>query len=287
MVSHNSKLSVTIFFMKIFYQGGLGNQLFQYSFGRYLIKRGFDVEFSDVLLKTTIKNVTKRKFELKELDSVNSSKKMDLFRVGLQNKFFHRSSTVLIEKRPDEDIETLITTQTKYILGYFQTSRFISQIWDTEKQNLEKLIQKPKGLPQTYVSLHLRLTDYKNPENKKIFGALSPFYFERILNSPNVSTIKDVIVVTDSTHDAKNFFSNLSMKGRDIHFVSNTSLEDFSLLIHSNIAILSNSSFSWWAGYLGSKLFSTKIHVPTPWYVNNWTTLDDFYPHEWVLHERI
>lgn len=273
--------------MKVFYQGGIGNQLFQYSFGIYLSKKGFQVEFTDVLLKTKSKKVTKREFELRKFDSVNSSKIIDLLNIGLQTKFFYHSPHTIIEKRPDEDIEKLITIKTKYVLGYFQTSRFVSQIWDSEKQNFEKLIQKSKPLQQEYVALHLRLTDYKNPENIRIFGTLSPFYFERILNSPEVSKLKDIIVVTDSIHEAKKFFSALSVNGRNIIFTSNTLLEDLSILIHSKIAVLSNSSFSWWGAYLGSKLFSTQVHAPTPWYVNDWTTQKNFYPDEWVLHDRV
>ena len=60
----------------MFFQGGLGNQLFQWSFAKYVeVQTGEAIKFSDILLKIPLPKVTKRDLEikglLKESDLIN------------------------------------------------------------------------------------------------------------------------------------------------------------------------------------------------------------------------
>ena len=82
------------------------------------------------------------------------------------------------------------------------------------------------------------------------------------------------VVVTDNPQLSKRYFPN------DI-IINNDMKTDLAILTHSKYKIISNSSFSWWAAWLGLP-DSELVIAPNRWMNYNKTILegDSFYPHD-------
>lgn len=272
--------------MKLFYQGGMGNQLFQFAFGKYLQKKGFNIEFSTSLLDVHNSSLTPRSYELKSFNEAATSSKFDLAAAYIYRNILVRSKSLLVEEYPAQESENLITKKTKFLLGYFQSNRYADAIWNEEKSKFNALLERPRGLPASYIAVHLRFNDYKQKENLKIFGEFSLNYLKEAITRIDASKQKTIVVVTDSILDATRVLNGESIGEFNIVYRQTDTLQDFNILVHSDITIITNSSYSWWSGYLGNRLFNNKIFAPYPWYVNGWQTHIDFYPKEWELIER-
>jgi hypothetical protein len=114
-----------------------------------------------------------------------------------------------------------------------------SEFFLTHESRVEK--EQPIGL-------HLRLGDYQNLEN--IYGRLTSKYFEKALLE--LSHKQDLWIFSDEPDKAKNI---LGKKFQNSYFVpshaSSRPLEALILLSKMKRKVLSNSTFSWWAAYLG------------------------------------
>lgn len=272
--------------MKIFYQGGLGNQLFQYAFGQYLRKKTYNIVFSDIILRKNFYNVTKRDYRLQYLEDKVSTNYLDLPYIAANQSFFKKSKKIYIEGSPNEEVEKILCAGTSHLLGYFQSSFYIDHIWESEKTKFKSWLKRPIYLPEKYAAVHLRLKDYLNPDNKLIFGSLSKTYFTNILTRAEFIDIKNLYVVSDSLLEAERLIQSLDLPHLDIYVKNFDEMEHFKILVHSNITVLSNSSFSWWGGYLSNKFTNSLVFAPNPWYANSWQTHKLFYPKEWILVDR-
>jgi hypothetical protein len=75
-----------------------------------------------------------------------------------------------------------------------------------------------------------------------------------------------VYLVTDSPNLALNEFLNLGLNVLKIEHQKMGILQHFEAMYSSKSLIISNSTFSWWAGYLGKLTSETKIVIgPNPW----------------------
>jgi hypothetical protein len=101
------------------------------------------------------------------------------------------------------------------------------------------------------LGIHLRLGDYQNFRN--LYGDLTADYFERALNSLSPKNERrNLWVFSDEPEKAKEI---LGRRFHDAYFVpdqtSSRPLESLILLSKLRLKVLSNSTFSWWAAYLG------------------------------------
>ncbi|MFT5984151.1 MAG: hypothetical protein ACI9RM_002611, partial [Ulvibacter sp.] len=113
--------------------------------------------------------------------------------------------------------------------------KYVDEFNDIYKEVLEK---------NKIVVIHMRLTDYINNG-----WDLPISYYKSCLD--RISNLEEykVFVVSDDIDLAK---KKIDYKGA-LHFQENSEIIDFQLLQHADIAIIPNSSFSWWAAYLNNK----------------------------------
>lgn len=271
----------------IFLQGGLGNQLFQYAFGRNLeINHNVSVEYSSLLLKLPL-DVTPRQLEIRELveNKLTNKPIKDISSIAL-NKIFFRNKIVT-----DKNLNIDFIKENKCdVIGFFQAYKYIDEIWENEGDRLLSFLKMDKGAQNktNYLAIHLRLGDYLNSKKTKRFHGLSaPTYFFSAARKLSYETgIDKFIVVTDSPKEAKNFLRNISKEGLHFEIVSNNHLDDLKTIYQSRGAILSNSSFSWWGGYLAWKVRDIPIIVPSPWYYDAKKQPIDLCPEEWMKVDR-
>jgi hypothetical protein len=274
----------------MFFQGGLGNQLFQWSFAKYVeTLTGKAFKFSDILLKIPLPNVTKRELEIKglleESDLINNIESISRLAFLKLNK----DKKNLIDDSNFMDIRSF--SEFPNYLGFFQSHIFIDEIWSSISSNIKKL-EMFKGLEaksnSNYISAHLRLGDYLlNSKTSKHHGVVSINYIVKGLNSLREQTsVNNVKIVTDSVKYVSEYLHALNKNNFRVEVISSDSKQDFHTLVNSSGIVISNSSYSWWAGYYSNKLFETKIIAPFPWFRNIDIEPKFLIPSSWPRIER-
>ncbi len=262
--------------------GGLGNQLFQYVFGRTLsLKYNSSVYFdiADYSRKTT--NIS-REFELKKFPKIKA-KFYDsvLMRSLVQMK--------LIEKIKEDNYDNFVYKKYSYkpiyLSGYWQSLKYfkefeniIRQELDLKEPNQSDCIKEIKE--NNSVAIHVRLTDYLSINNVNIYTQLAENYYKN-----SIDLIKTKIddpsffIFSDDIESAKQIFANLK---ENLTFVEKNinSIYDFQLMKICKHNIIANSTFSWWAAWLNQNKGKVVV-APKRW--NTDKSIEDLYPEDWIL----
>ena len=284
--------------IKLTLAGGLGNQLFQLSAGIYLEEKIgrkviYDVSNLTTKPKAEIGNYT-RKFEIKELvlDSQTIKSRYPL-RPDFPLRFIRRivnPSSVIIEGDPVNDVLERVNGKTTAVYGYFQNSSIVNQAWPVLKSRLNhssefaSLVNSEKV---ERIAIHLRFGDYSDdPRTKSVHGLTSTKYFEQAIDllKLNESCDLPILVVTDDQTKATDFIKGLSDLS-NTQIVSNYNpIDDLAEICCSSHVVITNSTFSWWGGWIANKIHKSKVIYPRPWfaderdpqlpiYVSDWTGL--------------
>jgi hypothetical protein len=110
--------------------------------------------------------------------------------------------------------------------------------------------------------VHIRGGDYiSNSENTDNFGLLSPNYYSEVLKNLGVA---EVVVSTDDLKWLTNFYEHFRIS--EVLDPTNSDEWDvFLAAVSSRIFLTSNSSLSWWAGFVAS-MSGTRVIIPQPWF---------------------
>jgi hypothetical protein len=282
--------------IKLTLAGGLGNQLFQLSAGIYLeekLGRRVTYDFSNLRARpqAAIGNYT-RKFEIEELIAENKLIRSKYsFQADYPIRYFRRlinPDSVISEDGPNFDALKLVDTKTTAVYGYFQSASTVNSSWPTLKLRLQqstKFNSLVNSQKINRIAIHLRFGDYSDdPRTKSVHGLTASDYFENATNI--LKTMHGVhiptVVVTDDREKATEFISNSSTSS-DFQFISNSSpLEDLIEIARSAHVVATNSTFSWWGGWIASMVHNSNVIYPRPWfadiadpelpiYVGSWT----------------
>lgn len=276
--------------VKINLVGGVGNQLFTYCAGYYLsIQRAtkFNPQilmpaFGDTKHNSSINDLTifpkaiqKSKIQSKVLRIISTSRRR------LINHLAILDSALMLRRYSSEVIgydEKFEYTNANYVDGYFQTYKYVEAIIqknpsfvsiDVEKPSNWYLKMRDEIISGLTIGIHVRGGDYLKDVNREI-GSLSLEYYDKAISSlkeiANIENYK-ILVFSDDLEYARSLLSN-SKIGFDVHYVSppldSKPTESLMLMSRTNIRIISNSTFAWWAGYLGSK--DGLVIAPNKWF---------------------
>lgn len=267
--------------------GGLGNQLFQIANGISLgLTYGRPIKFmhSD-LSRISCLEV----FGLKEKITyeVTSSTKIVLKPQKVKERFRRKE----LEEFKEETFEynkIILPSKPTLLRGYFQSKKYFMdyelEIIDFYRTHLfrQKFVGRKEYERNLFhpenVFAHVRLGDYAtNPITREYHGLLDEEYFlsaaEHMLGNH-----RNLLIVTESEELLEVFYPSLS---RMAHYViSNSALSDLFTLSSAKKLILSNSSFSWWAGFLSD----AQVIAPKKWFsplVLEKKSIRDLIPIEW------
>jgi hypothetical protein len=148
--------------------------------------------------------------------------------------------------------------------GYFQSDYYLNKIDIPVKIRIRpQYVEQFRALygdlfdQHKVVVVHIRRTDYLSYGKRDISLPMS--YFKRELyNIPDLEQYQ-VVLVSDDIAFVKRAFGN----NPEYLFVSNSEIIDFQLISHADIAIISNSTFSWWAAYLSTR--NKRVIAPENW----------------------
>lgn len=277
------------------FQGGLGNQMFQYGLYRKLSCLGKEVK-ADVSWFKNNKAESPRDFDLLQfpihLDICNHLERIVYknFLTKFLCNYTSKQSLLYIEKESGKYVPEIIGMNNIYLDGYWQSEKYFKDIRDilvrdflfpepvsSWEREMYYQIKKTNS-----VAIHIRRGDYLKHSDQ--FGDIctSKYYLGAI--SVIREKLKDPVffVFSDDLLWSKEFLQNQI----DVHFIDlgndTNCIHDMKLMAACKHNIIANSSFSWWASWLNQN--DEKIVIaPTKWQnkkacpdirCNNWTPIE-------------
>ncbi len=279
-------------------KGGLGNQMFQYAFGRSLSLK-LNTELKLDLSKETdpkgIKKDIERAFGLKHFnikaetasraDVLKLRKPLSLYFSKLKRKLFKYDYYHF-------DPSFLQSKDGSYFEGYWWQSELyfkdiretlikdftLTESFGTEASKIAESIRQT----ETPVSLHVRRGDYANdPATRSYHGLASLEYYRSAIETIKEKASHPVFFIFSD--DIEWVKANLTLPPLSF-FVSDKSIPDYEELALMSLCrhhIIANSSFSWWGAWLSQSEDKTII-APRRWISSNTGKSDDIYPSAWI-----
>lgn len=254
--------------------GGLGNQMFQYSFGRYLaIKNNTELKyhFTNALLNT------KREFEL-DVFNIKADKvtRLDLKKVGVSNNLFLNRVFYLLDEKFHLSFNKKTITENKnidfiknkkidhdvYLQGFWQNDSFLNEIenvirgdfsflppLDENNNNILNIIKSVNS-----VSVHVRRGDYlTNKANTAKYGFIGIDYYVNAIKNIEQSVKNPVFFIfSDDMEWCKNNLNFINEKYFVDWNIGKDSYKDMQLMSLCKHNIIANSTFSWWGSWLNN-----------------------------------
>ncbi len=277
--------------------GGLGNQMFQYAFYKYLsiskecdlkldlflfdnyeLHNGYELEnafgvIEDIATKDEIKKfktscplffkIENKLFDINFMFGTNHFK---------ENKFYIDNN--IFDKSLDDF----------YVEGYFQTYMYIQELDQNLFQFQTKLSETETELLQgNVVSIHIRGGDYiTSKKDSALFGNIctKKYYKNAIEHIKSFTENPKFLIFTNDKAYAKQL-----LIGEDFEIVDwnggKDSFRDMYLMSLCKHNIIANSSFSWWGAWLNKN--SSKIVIaPHKWFNDNNINQNEIVPKDWI-----
>ena len=258
----------------ITFQGGLGNQMFQFLFLNSIKKLGFEAFVDTSLYSKTKVHSGFILDSVFKVDLKQSKWSMLLSNNKFVKKFFSFDfGTKRVVTEETFDSNALENYSEIRFVGYWQSGEFVKKIYSNINKifkfnNLElsteglSLLEKINS--KCSVAIHIRKGDYVEKKNKDLYGLCSESYYYSSIELINSRVVgeKDFYVFSDDIEYSKNLLSN----GFDFKFIEiNNEVEELFLMHKCKHQIIANSTFSWWGATLNTN--DNKVVVyPNPWY---------------------
>lgn len=279
------------------FNGGLGNQMFQWAFGRML------EQTTDAEVAFDMSYFTKRYARPYQLDIFNIEPNfvqdnllklklniMWALRKNLEGKNFF-GTTFISEKQFNFDPKLAKIKDSAYVEGFFQSDlyfnsieeklredfKFIADISDESKACAEKIRSSNS------ISLHIRRGDYVQKKRyQDVYATCSLDYYARgVEYIAQKCPDPTLFIFSDDIDWVK---QNLKLPYEMIfvtHNAGKTSYEDMWLMSLCANNIIANSSFSWWGAWLNNNKEKIVI-APQKWFNDDNVVQTDVIPKSWV-----
>lgn len=273
------------------YNGGLGNQIFQYIFGVSKAKElGVDVAFD----MNFFKKHSKRRPYMMGIFGVESKENKDFraplywtFRKAIKgNKFLglniYKETAFSYEEKSEKIVDNT------FVEGFFQSVKYFDDEivknlnWKAPISSKTQEIEEDMK-DKNAVSIHIRRGDYVNKAiYKEMFNELTVEHYKKAIEIIKEKVENPVFYVfSDDPEWAKN---NLGIEATFPSHNSNyDSWQDMYLMSKCKHNIIANSSFSFWGAML-NKNENKIVIAPKKWFnddsIENSTK--DIYPDNWI-----
>lgn len=250
--------------------GGLGNTLFQWALGRTLQAKGRDVYYDT----TAYQNNAHRQYWLAPFDDLRFNNEPNRDEIYEGSHVFN----------PD----FLTPREGSKLIGYWQSEQYFSHIADELRGHINyhwmnnpltgyaREIEKDICRNES-VFLHVRRQDYVGLQH--YHGLLPVEYYREALKLVRSAVCNDVKVFVFSDDIP---WCQLYLP-QDFVFVKNTNMwEDIRLMAGCKHAILANSSFGWWAAWIGDNQLGRMVIAPKKWFTSNEVDDRDLIPSRWL-----
>jgi hypothetical protein len=291
-------------------KGGLGNQMFQYAFGKNLeIACGKSVYFdlSWYVNPKLSEGSVHREFSLKYLNTELSEATIKTQKVknglgtiykilpGKIKQRFNFDFKLPIVMEPKFNFTPEIFThcnQDSYFDGYWQSPLYFKEVKNKIKSEFtlstklsdNSLELQSKIIESGGVCLNVRRGDYaSNINSKKFHGLLEEEYYRRAWHKlKTLGGFESVFIFSDDIEWCK---ANLRLTGKlemVTHEHAGPHFTHYLELMKSCSGfIIPNSTFGWWAAWL-SEVEPNKIVAPRNWFTDLTIDTSDLIPNTWL-----
>lgn len=266
--------------------GGLGNQMFQYAFGKNLESRtGIPTKYDDAAYQTNDRDslTVARTLGLHSLNtnfSLVTEREKGWFEqeVFVQRNFGYSGAH--------------FRSKANYYVGSWQSPKFFSSVTDrlhsefssgsvlpTATQELRDEIVHKRGL-----CLNVRRGDFAhNPKSNAFHGLLSKEYYAKAVATLRSSGDFDhVFIFSDDPEWCR---SNLNLEGTLKIVGHEHAGPHFShyleLMKACSAFVIPNSTFGWWAAWL-SGVSRENVIAPKRWFRSRFIKTADLFPDKWI-----
>lgn len=282
-------------------QGGLGNQLFEYAAGLALAKR-LDAELC--LDISSYDDPRARHYALAPFGLPERVERRDttpLPRGGWPDRMYRAVSrrlglsrcglSVFTERKPGFDARFFDLDRPVLLDGYFQSPEYFTDIAEV----IRTRIASPKGMSEASMRLlrhievvdaicmHVRRGDYVSNSSFNQFHGLCglEYYLEAVplasagMRAPHVFVFSD-----DPAWVRDNVRLPCALTVVDVN-AEDAAHEDLWLMAACQRFVIANSSFSWWAAWLGSAKDKVVV-APRQWFANGSPEPHRLIPQDWI-----
>lgn len=244
----------------VYFEGRLGNQMFQYAFALHAAQKLGTHFFMD---ETTEQCIIRKYFELAGYNVFNSR---------LNRLFFGKSKPVVTIENAKTFFENapLLGQDNCFYKGYFQSELYFKDIREQLKKEFRikpgHLVDVRSVLKITnnkpLLALHVRRTDYLTHGDASMGAkdlSLPASYYDACLGKIANPEQFNIVFVTDDPKFAKTQFA----KWNPIVSSNHNLIVDFQILLEAEVLVVANSSFSWWGAYLNKNC--KRVFAPRYW----------------------
>jgi len=281
------------------FNGGLGNQMFQYAFAKGLEKKSKLIAYFDM---SFFKKRYARAYELSifGIDLNKAESIYDRFRMGILWKFRRKLKQFLglniyLEPCYEFSEEVYNIKEETYVEGFYQSEKYFEDIKDEIRKEFTFKIEFDEKNKQVAdeiknsksVSLHIRRGDYVSKKRyQNMFAACSLDYYKNAVE-----------IITKGQKDFKLFIfsddiqwvkENLNLPYESVYIDFNKgadSFRDMQLMSLCKHNVIANSSFSWWGAWLNSNPEKIVI-APKTWFNDEDICERDMIPQSWIRIEN-
>lgn len=264
------------------FQGGLGNQLFQYALYKELKSYRDDVKADMTVFD---RGIDKRAYRLRSVFGieVDVATPWEIFKVSggecniigkAVRKFVLKNN--IVRDNNNNTIQEIVNRKDAYLYGYWQSEKWFKEVKEQLYTEL-RLKNDWEAEEANSVSVHVRLGDYL--ELQDLYGGIctEEYYIKAIqymrehLEQPKFYIFSDDIKLARKilgTHEDMMYIDN---EGDDIR--------DLQMMSACKHHILANSSFSWWGCWL-NRTKGGIVVAPKQW--NKIDDPQDIYQDDWI-----
>lgn len=286
--------------------GGLGNQMFQYAFGRGIslalgVEMKLDISwFNAIAEQDTIRhyelNCFSTKIEIASTDEVKKIKGRMLHLPRRVRNFLSKlkllsQKSYFLEKYYHYDSSVALCPDKSYFEGYWQSYRYFDKYREIIREDfiykdaLSETNKKYKEyiVSQNSVSLHIRRGDYVTNSNANGYHGVSSLdYYYSAMNyiAQRVEDAHFFIFSDDIEWVKENLNSQEKMTFAE-NKANTKAFEEIYLMSLCQHNIIANSTFSWWGAYLN--VHNEKIVIaPKIWFKDTEINTNDLIPESWI-----
>ena len=271
-------------------QGGLGNQMFQYAFGRALqckIGAKLVLDTSDFKYDKAGRKYALEPFNIPKDIIIDSSGKYNIkydqrknwiikfgvkFCPMLMYNILSKLGIYIWEDIKFNDVKVDENRETVYVHGLWQSEKYFGHIQTKIKNELQvkstlstidmKLINNMQK--ENSVCVHVRRGDFLN-SNNKLYNCTNEYYEQAMKCIEEKISNPCYYIFSDDIEEVKEKFN---FNKRKVVFINGkrSDYEEFRLMYNCKSFITANSTFSWWASYLGSD--GKNVVTPKQWYTD-------------------
>jgi hypothetical protein len=249
--------------------GGMGNQMFQYAFGKHLATKYNKKLYCDISFYQyqSLRSLSLQAFQNIDLDTSIDNIKINFPIYKIDDDFNYKEISELKDCG-------------YYLDGYWQSEKYfieselIIRKQFMPKMNLfERIIETPEFYSKS-VSLHIRRTDYLTSNG---YHPVQPVqYYKDAIDI--IRDYENIFVFSDDISWCRE-----NLKFNNMIFVEDSSeVEDLWLMSLCNHNIIANSSFSWWGAWLNNNT-DKKVIAPKKWFGDHVNlNTSDLLPESWI-----